>query len=173
MKKNFIFTSELAKQLTLFPQAERYGAMVYAIRYGLGVQEESDREEFEVITRLVDKANRPAVKVAQEDVVSIIEHLNEKCGRSYRASSERTKRFIAARMNEGHTVEDFFAVIDGMVEEWEGGHLSMYLRPETLFGPKFEGYLNNAKRKEKPSGSFDTDSFFGAALARSYAGLEG
>ena len=31
--------------------------------------------------------------------------------------------------------------------------MSTYLRPETLFGTKFEGYLNS-KRKTKPTGPY-------------------
>jgi len=36
-------------------------------------------------------------------------------------------------------------VIDSKCNEWLGTDMSKYLRPETLFGSKFEGYLNEGK----------------------------
>lgn len=41
-------------------------------------------------------------------------------------------------------MEDFKKVIDWKVSEWTGTDMEKYLRPETLFGTKFEGYLNAA-----------------------------
>jgi uncharacterized phage protein (TIGR02220 family) len=72
----------------------------------------------------------------------IISHLNQKAGTSFRASSKKTQTLIKARMREGYAVEDFVAVIDRKVEEWRGTEMAQYLRPETLFGPKFESYRN-------------------------------
>ena len=40
-------------------------------------------------------------------------------------------------------MEDFKAVIDYKVSEWKGTKMEDYLRPETLFGTKFESYLNS------------------------------
>jgi uncharacterized phage protein (TIGR02220 family) len=54
-------------------------------------------------------------------------------------------------MNEGFTVEDFMTVIDNKVEEWgkppKAGAKDMrvYIRPGTLFGTKFEAYLNQRR----------------------------
>ena len=50
-------------------------------------------------------------------------------------------------MAEGYTVEDFVAVIDKKCAEWlHDPKMRAYLRPETLFGSKFEGYLNAPER---------------------------
>ena len=73
---------------------------------------------------------------------SIIDRLNEKAGTNYRASSKATQSHINARLAEGYTLEDFFAVIDKKCAEWKGTDMEKYLRPETLFGSKFENYLN-------------------------------
>jgi uncharacterized phage protein (TIGR02220 family) len=36
-----------------------------------------------------------------------------------------------------------------MADEWGADSKMMrYLRPETLFGPKFEGYLNRPEKKD-------------------------
>lgn len=73
----------------------------------------------------------------------IIKYLNKQSGKAYRPNSDKTKRLISARLNEGFTVEDFKTVIDNKVSSWLGNKdMEKYLRPETLFSPKFEGYLN-------------------------------
>lgn len=73
---------------------------------------------------------------------NIIVRLNEKAGTHYRPSSKATQGHINARLAEGYTVEDFYTVIDKKCAEWKGGKMEQYLRPETLFGSKFENYLN-------------------------------
>lgn len=79
---------------------------------------------------------------------TIIEYLNQKTGKSYRASSANSKSHIKARWNEGFRLEDFKAVIDAKVKDWaKDPKMDKYLRPQTLFGSKFEAYLN-----EKPRG---------------------
>lgn len=73
----------------------------------------------------------------------ICDALNERCGTSFRATSEATKRLIRARWAEGFRAEDFRKVIDNKASEWGGDpKMRSYLRPQTLFGTKFESYLN-------------------------------
>ena len=73
---------------------------------------------------------------------NIVEYLNKKAGTKYKPTREKTREHINARLAEGHTVEDFFKVIDNKCTEWLGTEWEKYLRPDTLFGNKFEGYLN-------------------------------
>lgn len=73
---------------------------------------------------------------------TIIDYLNQKAGTKYQAGTQSTVRHIKARLNDGFTVEDFMTVIDKKVAEWKGTEWEKYLRPETLFGTKFESYLN-------------------------------
>ena len=85
----------------------------------------------------------------------VVEHLNKMTGKSFKTSSEKTKKLIHARLKEGFTLEDFKTVIDIKCAEWlHDEKMETYLRPETLFGTKFEGYLNqkggkNDRRGEK------------------------
>lgn len=74
----------------------------------------------------------------------IVEYLNEKANKKYKYSSEKTKKSIRARWNEGFRLDDFKKVIDNKAVAWLGGTMEQYLRPETLFGTKFEGYLNES-----------------------------
>ena len=80
---------------------------------------------------------------------TIINYLNEKTGKHYKHTTNKTQTVIKARWNEGFTEDDFKKVIDNKVAEWKGTDMEKYLRPETLFGTKFEGYLN---QELQPSG---------------------
>lgn len=74
---------------------------------------------------------------------SIISYLNKKAGTNYKPTTAKTKTAIKARLAEGFKVDDFKTVIDKKCAEWIGDEkMEKYLRPETLFGTKFEGYLN-------------------------------
>lgn len=72
----------------------------------------------------------------------IISYLNQKANTNYKISSKKTQACIKARINEGFTLEDFKTVIDKKCKEWIGTEWEKFLRPETLFGTKFESYLN-------------------------------
>ena len=74
----------------------------------------------------------------------IIEYLNQRTGKKFKDSSKATQRHIKAKFDEGFSLEDFKRVIDWKSSEWIGTEMEKYLRPETLFGTKFEGYLNAA-----------------------------
>lgn len=77
------------------------------------------------------------------NVKEIVEYLNSAIGSHYKPSVEKTRTFIRARLREGFTVEDFKTVIDKKARAWLGNReMQKFLRPETLFGTKFEGYLN-------------------------------
>lgn len=81
----------------------------------------------------------------------ILDYLNQQAGTSYRASSKATQRFVHARLNENYTVEDFKKVIDIKVANWKDDpKMSKFLRPSTLFGTKFEGYLNEPMPAKQP-----------------------
>lgn len=89
----------------------------------------------------------------------VVSYLNEKAGTNYRAGSRKTQALIDARVSDGFTFEEFKTVIDRKCTDWNrdppAGEKDMrpYLRPETLFGPKFESYLN---QKGGGSGGHDT-----------------
>lgn len=78
----------------------------------------------------------------EKEYISIVSYLNEKAGTNFKATTAKTKSAINARLAEGFKVEDFKTVIDKKCAEWIGTEMQKYLRPETLFGTKFEGYLN-------------------------------
>ena len=113
----------------------------------LNNQEVSNQEEMDLSFSLRSK--------------DIVEHLNEVTGSSFRASSQKTVRLLRARLNEGYEVDDFKAVIDVKAREWKDDpKMSRYLRPETLFGTKFEGYLQEARCCRGDSARSDFADYF-------------
>lgn len=89
-----------------------------------------------------DKDKDKEKEIDKEIYISIVEHLNQKAGTSYKASTKKTQTCIHARLSEGFTLDDFKTVIDKKCAEWLGTEWEKFLRPETLFGTKFESYLN-------------------------------
>ena len=83
-------------------------------------------------------------------IAEIITYLNTKTDSNYKSSSTKTRELVKARFNEGFQLEDFIKVIDIKTAEWMNDPIwCNYLRPETLFGPKFESYLNQKIGKKK------------------------
>lgn len=73
----------------------------------------------------------------------VIDYLNAKAGTKYKPSSAVNKRLIDARIKDGYFLDDFKTVIQNKCATWlHDSKMSKYLRPQTLFGTKFEGYLN-------------------------------
>lgn len=86
--------------------------------------------------------NTATVMRATEEAMEVIDYLNSQTGSHYRHTKGNI-RHVTARINEGFTVQDCKTVIDKKCAEWmPDDRMQQYLRPETLFGPKFENYLN-------------------------------
>ena len=83
----------------------------------------------------------------------VLGYLNEKAKTNYRISSKEAQKHINARLSEGFTIDDFKTVIDKKCSEWIGTDYEQYLRPQTLFGTKFESYLNAPVRERKTYGA--------------------
>jgi uncharacterized phage protein (TIGR02220 family) len=88
----------------------------------------------------------------------IIDYLNTVTDSAYRPNTKETKTHINARLNEGFTVEDFKKVIDNKYADWKGTEWEKFLRPSTLFGNKFDGYLNQKIVKPNKTESFGAEN---------------
>jgi uncharacterized phage protein (TIGR02220 family) len=80
----------------------------------------------------------------------VITYLNEKANKHYRVDSDKTIKLIGAKLNDGYTIEQMQYVIDVKTSQWMNTDMEKYIRPETLFGNKFENYLND-KINNKPT----------------------
>jgi uncharacterized phage protein (TIGR02220 family) len=93
----------------------------------------------------------------QETAKAILDHLNLKTGKAFR-NGKATAAHIRARLNDGFTLPDFKSVIDKKAAEWGmDPRWEKFLRPETLFGNKMDGYLNQKmvdRGQDKTAGGF-------------------
>ena len=75
--------------------------------------------------------------------INILSFLNEKTGKNFKHNSQKTRKLINARLREGYTEKDFYIVIENKCKDWlKDEKMNKYLCPDTLFGTKFEKYLN-------------------------------
>lgn len=82
------------------------------------------------------------------DIKLIVEYLNKKTAKNFSEKSVIATRNITARLKEGYQLSDFYSVTDTKVKQWlDDSKMCQYLNPETLFGNKFEKYLNEAPKK--------------------------
>lgn len=92
---------------------------------------------------LLNEPQAPAQPKEPDPTEEIVTHLNQRAGTHYKATTANTRKLVKARLKEGFTVDEIKLVIDKKCTEWLNNPAMVeYLRPETLFGNKFEGYLN-------------------------------
>lgn len=98
---------------------------------------------------LLDEPQTTAQSKEPDPTEEIVGHLNQRAGTHYKATTANTRKFIKARLKEGFTVDEFKMVIDKKCADWLNNPAMVeYLRPETLFGNKFESYLNAKSRPQ-------------------------
>lgn len=92
----------------------------------------------------VGRERKDIYSASSRVAIPILDYLNAKAGKSFKAVDANLKH-IAARLQEGATVDDCKAVIDAKVSQWaEDAKMREYLRPKTLFTPSnFQQYLGS------------------------------
>lgn len=101
---------------------------------------------------------KPKRKKKQLEVLpihkEIITYLNECAGKKYQFETKSTIDLINNKLGQGFTLEDFKHVIEVKSTKWLNTKYQDALTPTTLFGDKFENYLNetlavvNIKQKD-------------------------
>lgn len=87
-------------------------------------------------------------------IESIIIYFNQKTKSTYTIDDADTVKLINEKIKNGYKEEDFKKVIDTKCADWLGDEKwGQYLRPRTLFGSKFQDYLNqkNSNTPVKPT----------------------
>lgn len=114
------------------------------------------------------KSNIPAKAEPHIPFEEIVSYLNEKTNSNYKHTTKVTQNLIKARVNDGFELNDFKQVIEVKANQWlNDKEMSKYLRPQTLFGTKFESYLNEQTKgnndidKEPDMEWLSTDNIFG------------
>lgn len=102
-----------------------------------------------------DIENTSPVEKEQIPYKKIIDYLNEQASKKFKVT-EKWKTLIKARWNEGQTYDDFIKVIDTKTKQWLNDRsMNKYLRPATLFGNKFDDYLNEYQEPVKSTSNDD------------------
>jgi len=96
-------------------------------------------------------------KKIKADAIHVLMKLNELAGTCFAIKGSKADsniRLVCARLNEGYTKHDLFALIQFKVSEWRGTKMEKYIRPATLFQKsKINGYINEIiKSKENNAG---------------------
>ena len=105
-------------------------------------------------------------KILKENIKCIIDYLNETANTKYKYNTKGTVKLIKARFNEGYLLDDFYDVIDNKWKDWKKTEWQKYMRPETLFGNKFENYLNGKVFNGKPRTSYSSKPTFDNTAGR-------
>ena len=114
-----------------------------------GTSPNEQSSSFTFPTWLEETAIKDLEKTKHKELWIPIVYLNQVANKRYKFV-DKTKRLLLARFKEGYTLEDFKQVIDIKTAEWKDSpEFSKYLRPETLFGTKFDGYLNQKPKTIK------------------------
>lgn len=95
---------------------------------------------------------------------TVITYLNERGGKSFRATKSNITPIIA-RLREGFRLQDFYAVVDIKLKTWgKDPNFAKYVRPNTLFGTKMDSYVQEAKEKQRDAKSMIDDAFKEAVI---------
>ena len=119
------------------------------------VQDDSDLiaqpEQTSILEKETEKRREEKEKEEipeHDDIKFVVDDLNAKTGQRYRHTTEQYRKLIRSQFNKGFTVANFETVHTFKVAEWTGTEWEKHLCPDTLWGPKFEKYLNQARMKQ-------------------------
>lgn len=206
MRESLIFYQSFARAIKKLPESEQLKALWSIIDYALEDKEPDGDGMYMVVYEMAKpqidanverkrngsrggrppkppekpkeqkKLVEPVKKKESPPYQEIVDYLNEKAGKRFKVN-DKTKAHINARVNDGYTLPDFRAVIEKKVAEWRGTEMDKFLRPETLFGTKFEGYLNQnetVKKRAKSTGfsNFEERNYDFDALERELLGAQ-
>ena len=87
-----------------------------------------------------DTDNNNIKSICQE----VITYLNQVTRKNFNKNTASHHKYIKARLKEGYKLKDFKHVVNVMAATWMGTDYERYLQPQTLFGNKFDSYLNRS-----------------------------
>jgi len=152
LSKNFTTLSTCKTEKEIDKDKELEQDLKLDINQEYIAEETSSNEQsspFTFPTWLEETAIKDLEKTKHKELWIPIVYLNQVANKRYKFV-DKTKRLLLARFKEGYTLEDFKQVIDIKTAEWKDSpEFSKYLRPETLFGSKFDGYLNQKPKTIK------------------------
>ena len=102
-------------------------------------------------------SGKDSIELGKDNIIiieQVINYMNELAGTNYKSSTKKTQSMINARIKEGVTLEELVSVVYFKYQCWvlkpfkfsNGVMSDKYFRPNTLFGTKFEEYLEDYKK---------------------------
>lgn len=142
------------KKISDYPSAEKTGGRENRRPVNRPLRNNNNKNyQSKELTNIKTNSSATAAPSIYKDV---IDYLNNKVGAKYKPNSAGNKRLIDARAKEGYSLDDFKKVIDNKCATWSNDpKMSKYLRPQTLFGTKFESYLNEKAPNKPPQTDFN------------------
>lgn len=147
--------SELKKASVRKQAAENRGKKGMESRWGKQNKDSSTNSSTIVEGIVGDNTSPSPSYIKKKDIYSaeapfnnipykkIIDYLNQQANTHFKHTTKATQNFIKARWNENFKFDAFKYVIDVKCSQWlTDPKMVSYLRPQTLFGTKFESYLN-------------------------------
>ena len=104
-----------------------------------------DKTRLDKTKNIQPLSGKPDCGEGPDEVAEIIGYLNAKTGSNFKATIYKTQTLILQHLKEGFSVDDFKTAIDKKCADWlNDPERVKYLRPDTLFGDKFEGLCQSA-----------------------------
>ena len=127
--------------------AEKYADYCVAVRYNQMLPMDFDQ--------FYEKHQLGKNQMIEPIIDRIIIFLNETSQsfgkRGFQSKGKKIRSLIRTKLNEGFTEQDFYRVIEIKSKWLIDEKMHKYFRPTTLFGNKFEDYLNESTQPLKQS----------------------
>ena len=143
------FNEMVGSETSSAKRVREYRKKQKALQCNIDVTQEIENRDRDKSIDINKENNNIYSPAKAEQCKEIIDYLNLKANTNYKYTTSKTQTLIKARYNEGFIIDDFKRVIDNKVSEWKDTDMAKYLRPETLFGTKFESYLNQKEKEKK------------------------
>jgi uncharacterized phage protein (TIGR02220 family) len=158
-KQSFVSINELKKVFgfnkTKFYRILRFGLPFFNKKNnGVFIDSNNGILIIEVIRNSNKVQEKKPIENNKEIIRNVIEFLNSKTNKNFTTKSSKTISCINSRIKEGFIENDFIKVIEIKTEKWLGTSMEEYLRPITLFGNKFDSYLNETNKINKGNERF-------------------
>lgn len=108
---------------------------------------------------LVDPDDLPSDEPGEFErfAVECIDAFNAVTGKDYRSSGGKDWLDLRRIYDSGRTVDDVRKVVAAKQEQWADSDMAKFIRPSTLFGKKFEEYLNEGEGAASDESDWDFD----------------
>lgn len=158
-KQSFVSINELKKVFgfnkTKFYRILRFGLPFFNKKNnGVFIDSNNGILIIEVIRNSNKVQEKKPIENNKKIIRNVIEFLNSKTNKNFTTKSSKTISCINSRIKEGFIENDFIKVIEIKTEKWLGTSMEEYLRPITLFGNKFDSYLNETNKINKGNERF-------------------